>query len=97
MAFRPQMGYGELCSITDGIFFPIFHKTGNCYPFFFFLLHFALGNPVDEKKKPPKLNGNMNTFTFNAVYNLSLWWVETSLNILAVISFEKINLACNSF
>lgn len=65
--------------------------------FFFFLLHFALGNPVDEKKNPPKLNGNMNTFTFNAVYNLSLWWVETSLNILAVISFEKINLACNSF
>lgn len=37
----------------------------------FFLLHFALGNPVDWKKKT-ELKRNVETFTFSAVYNLIL-------------------------
>lgn len=51
---------------------------------FSFLSHFALGNPVDweKKEKKTKAKRNVETFTLSAVYNLTLYWMETSLNIL---------------
>lgn len=38
---------------------------------YFFLLYFALGNPVDWKKM--KLKRNVKTFTLSTVYNLTLY------------------------
>lgn len=44
---------------------------------------------MERGGEPPQRNGNGNTFTFSAVYNLSPGWAEAPPNTLAVIYLKK--------